>query len=486
MRNRSRRLACSICSLVCVPVLAQDAPPLERAVQWQAGLETVRMRSGEAMGLASGTLLFDVGSGWSLGPAVHAARSGQRGGLFVGGLAVQRRWLGRGGWRVGAALFAGGGGGADAPVGSGLMLRPSASLTHTLGAQLEAGLTVAQVRFSGGQIHSTQWGLTMAWNDVFRSLTPPLQPQDTRSMGRSGLGVSRLSATIASMALRDGSHRDIGLLGARAEWGDEADGVSWGLESAGAVRGGAAGYMEVLAGAVWRLAPAARALPGLRLGLRATLGLGGGGAVPTGGGGIGRIAALAAWRQPGWSLGLERGATRGTAPAMRARHDQLWLAVDMDRPAGEPARLVRTEWSLALQRYAHAARNSGAEGPLSAVGLKLARQTGDRAYVTGQAHSAYGGGFGAYSVGLVGVGLAQRLSPQWRAGGEVLVGAAGGAGVRTGGGALGQAVAWAGWAAGPSRPEWRLGLGRVRAFRGGLNSPLIEVSWTVPFGQTGT
>ncbi len=464
---------------------APPAPVDTRTVHWQLGTETVGLPAGERMGLMGGTLLFDQVDGWAWGPGVYAAARGRRGGLFVGGVAVQRRWEGPGGWSATAGLFAGGGGGADAPVGSGLMLRPSVQLGYALADGVEAGVSLSQVRFPSGDIRGTQWGLVMSWSDRFRSVPPPQTPRWATSIGSSGLGAASLSATLSSVALRDGSQRQVKLVGARAEWRRPDSAFSWGAESAGAAGGGAAGYMEVLGTGAWRFSPSPAALPGLRLGVRAAVGLGGGGAVNTAGGAIARLAGTAQWQHQEWTLGVESGAVTGSGPGYRGRHNQLWLAMDLDRPQGQPARLVRTEWTMAIQRYDHAARADGHAGPLSTVGLKLARQVGEHLYLTGQAHSAYGGGFGAYSSGFVGAGLVQRLSPHWRAGGELLIGAAGGAGVRTGGGALGQGVLWAGWSEGPARPEWRVGLGALRALRGEIRTPLVELSWTMPFGQTG-
>jgi hypothetical protein len=73
-------------------------------------------------------------------------------------------------------------------------------------------------------------------------------------------------------------------------------------------------------------------------------------------------------------------------------------------------------------------------------------------------------------------------APGWHAGAELLWGAAGGAGLATAGGALVQAVAWAGWSA-TADSLWRLGAGTVRSIRGALSSPLVELSWARAFGQ---
>jgi hypothetical protein len=152
---------------------------------------------------------------------------------------------------------------------------------------------------------------------------------------------------------------------------------------------------------------------------------------------------------------------------------------------GEPVgQVVHTEWTGALQRHTKIERRDGTRRPIDTIGLKLARYVGSNFYMTGQAHSAFGGGAGAYSIGLVGAGLATRADAPWRLGGELLVGAAGGGGVQAAGGGLAQAMLWAGWSPSP-RSEWRVGVGHMRFARGGTNSPSVELSWTRSFGMAG-
>ena len=120
------------------------------------------------------------------------------------------------------------------------------------------------------------------------------------------------------------------------------------------------------------------------------------------------------------------------------------------------------------------------------MGIKLNRQISEHAYLSAQAHSAYAGGAGAYSIGLVGAGVSTTPSAQrWQFGAELLAGAAGGGGVDTRGGAIAQTLAWAGRPVGPG--QLRVGVGGVRSLRGsgGLSSPLLELSWSQAFGLSG-
>ncbi|MDE2158816.1 MAG: hypothetical protein KGJ30_07825, partial [Burkholderiales bacterium] len=210
------------------------------------GFETVRLPQGEHMGLAGGTLLFDIGSDWAVGPAVYGAASGRRGGLFVGGVELQHRWQLADSVSLAAGLFAGGGGGAAAPVGGGLMLRPAVTLWKDLGPTLQAGLSWSSVRFPSGQIASQQVGLALAWRGEFGYFTDADTGSNSAAAwgASTGLGFDRIAATATSYRFADGSARHIGLAGARAERRSSTDGLAWGLEAAAAAKGDATGYME--------------------------------------------------------------------------------------------------------------------------------------------------------------------------------------------------------------------------------------------------
>jgi len=450
------------------------------------GVETIRLPQDEHMGLAGGTLLFDAGGDWWVGPGVYGAVSGRRGGFFVGGVEVQRRWHVGPGLSLATGLYAGGGGGSAAPVGGGLMLRPALTLLQDLGPSLQLGLSWSLVRFPSGQIDSRQLGLTLAWRSEF----PHLTESDGKLPGRStGLGFDRMAMTASAYRFDDGGKsRRVGLVGARAEQRiGLADGFSWGMEAAAAAQGDAAGYMEVLGTAAFSVEPAPSALPGWRVGVRGGVGAGGGGAVPTGGGLLTKLTGTMEWRlAPGWTLGGDYGDVRSARGPLRARQAQVWVGMSLepslDGRDASAAAPVRSEWVGAWQHHTRRARIDGTTRSLDTVGLKLNRQLGENLYVSGQAHSAFAGGAGAYSIGLVGLGLTAQARPALRVGAEVLAGAAGGGGVQAGGGAIVQGLAWAGWSV-AERGEWRAGVGVVRSLRGGSQSPVLELAWSRAFGM---
>lgn len=451
----------------------------------QLGFESVRLPGGERLGLLGGSLLFGAGGDWWLGPAVYGAASGQRGGLFVGGVEVQHRWrLGR--QTLSAGFFAGGGGGAAAPVGSGLMLRPALTLLRDFGPA-ELGVSLSEVKFPSGAISGRQLGIVARWDGRFRHAGVDHVGDAATGAGRSGVGFDRILGTVSSYSLRGRGvePRRIGLVGTRLDH-DLGGGLYAGLEAAAAATGGAAGYMEVLGVAGWDAAVQPRS--SLRLGVHGSLGLGGGGGVPTGGGPIAKLAVDASISPlPSWRSGLSLGWLRGLDSPLRAPTLQWWIAAPLE-PSRSPfdaetAHVARVEWTGSLQHYAHAHRKDGSTRALDTVGLKFALYQGEHLYATGQAHSAFAGGAGAYSVGLVGLGLATGAKPApWRAGVEAMIGAAGGGGVDSGGGAIAQALAWAAWA--PTHAiELRAGVGALRSRGGSLSTPVAELAVSWAFGQ---
>lgn len=466
------------------PVRAESLP-----TSGMLSFERVRLPQGERMGLVGGSLLFDIGGGWGLGPAVYGAATGRRGGLFVGGVELQRRWRLGQGLSLATGLYAGGGGGAAAPVGSGLMLRPAVTLLKDLGRTFQLGLSWSSIRFPSGDIRSNQVGLALGWRQEFVHLTGSgLVPDEATSMS-NGLGFDRMEATASTYRLTDASRRRIGLFGARAERRSSIDGFAWGMEAAAAAKGDAAGYMELLGNAVLSTAPFEKLLPSWRVGLRLGAGVGGGGKLLTGGGLIGKALATMEWSPaPGWVVGTDYGIVRARS-GLLARQAQVWLGLYLEpgidgRTAASPARVVRTEWVGAWQHHSRIARSDGSLRSLDTIGLKLNRYVGDHVYLTGQAHSAFAGGAGAYSVGLIGLGLSAAPTASVRVGAEALIGAAGGGGVTTAGGAITQALVWAAWQ--PGRVgEIRLGLGASRPLHDSHTEPVIELSWSRAFGMAG-
>src|SRR5204862_2015568 len=281
-----------------------------------------------------------------------------------------------------------------------------------------------------GDIRSSQVGVLLSWERPFRFFDADASGQSQPGNGPTGLGVQQLAGTGTVYRLRGSDTRRIGLVGGRAEWQPNAAGVFPGIEAAAAASGGAAGYMEILGDIGWRWPPSPSSPVALEA--RAALGLGGGGAVPTEGGPIGKWTVGASTNLgAGWRAGLDVGEVHGLGSPLRGRLAQLWVAMPLG-PGPDAGTITRSEWSAVLQHHPHVRRNDGTSAALDTVGLKLDRYVGEYTYLSAQAHSAYAGGAGAYSIGLIGAGVASAPGDVVRVGAELLLGAAGGGGVASG------------------------------------------------------
>jgi hypothetical protein len=495
-------VACAL-ALAASRAAPQEAPASEPAplpaasadARLRLGAERVRLPGHERMGLVGVTELINVGGDWWAGPGVYGAATGHRGGLFVPGVegAWSRPfndWL-----AVDAGVFVGGGGGATAPAGGGLMLRPHVDLVLRLPG-FYTGPTWSKVRFPNGSIDSGQFGWMVNFDSSFRYRRADDLRADSRTDGSAtGTGFDRIDATFTRWRPRGSAttggtplKQSVDLVGARAE--RVVDGPLWaGLEAAGAAHGGVAGYAEVLgaAGLRWPVVG-----DRLAVGLHGAAGLGGGGGVDTGGGLLVKAAADARLRlTPELGIGAEAGLVDAPRHAhFKAAYAGLSLEWQLDPPRRNggpglqadpaPDGATRMEFSAGSERY-RAARRDGTSRPLDAVVLRMNRFVTPAVYLTGQAHSAFAGGAGAYSVGLFGVGVQLPVAPRLRVGVEALAGAAGGGGVDTGDGALLQGRGYVDFALTQSM-SLRVGAGRVKSVHGGVDAPAVDAELSFRFG----
>lgn len=467
-----------------------DGDPLKSApAQIKLGLERTTLPGDEHLGLVGTSYLVGLGGGFSAGPAAYGAISGRRGGLFTAGAEVawQRRIAGP--LTLDLGFYAGGGGGGAAPVGGGLMLRPHVDLLWDFGPFL-AGVSASRVRYANGSIDSHQLGLVWSAKSTFRYVPRERIGERSDISGRSGMGFDRVQTVVGFYAPRGDSRRvsggaltrNIGFVGARLERaiGNHA---YWGVEASGAGGGGVGGYAEYLGTfgtetTVW---------DSVTLGGRLALGMGGGGDVDTGGGLLLKAGAYGTFRLTReLGLTLEGGVTAAPQGHFKALHAAASLNWVLDDPTdlAAPPRNTRTEWVLGAERYA-AQRNDGSTRVMQTMNMKANRFVARHLYLTGQARSAYGGGAGGYIAGLVGAGVQVPVWGPLHAGAEMLVGAGGGGGVATRGGAIQHPNAYLGVDLGRSL-SLRVAAGQVKALRGGrLKADSAEVALAFTFGVAG-
>jgi hypothetical protein len=478
-----------------------DAPFARVQTVRPAALEgnwtSMRMPDGGRTAFTSINYLMALNDDWGFGPGAYGAAKGNYGGIFTVGFTGQRRWRLTSSTHLAASLYVGAGGGLSSQqlrFGGGLMLRPELSLRTEVGAWY-TGVGVSQIRFPSGNVKSGV-GLSFVFGRAmgFPSFSPDDAGRPGRATQRTGLGFDEITLTGGLEKPRGASrdrggnplNRRIGKAGAELRQ-YIAEGSWWGIEASGAAKGGADGYMEILGqiGQDWALF----GTPRLRAGGQLAAGLGGGGSLDTGNGLLLRAGPTVRWITPwGPSLRLDGGYTYAPNGAYSAPYVRAVLAMPLDRtPAllGQDAPgVVRVQQLGASVMHLPRVRfKDGRVEAVSHLAVSMSREFSARWYGAAQAGSAAAGSAGAYSFGLFGLGV--QSDPLWgsmRVGGEWLVGAAGGGGVKVGGGAVTQAELWAQWSL-SERLRLRAGVGEFRTLRGSSQStPLTHLSVSYAFG----
>ncbi len=465
------------------PLLAGDpqALPLRTTLR----VENLKLPGDEAMGLVGLSTTAQFG-GFYVGPGLYGAARGERGGLFTFGLegGYRARPFGSLPLEWDAGLFIGGGGGASAPQGGGLMLRPHAGLALTLG-RVRLGAELSEVRFPSGAISSSQVAFSLAFT-TDRLWTPAWDGSFLDSARWEGRSLTLDALKVdpgASARTRSGRLQpafDLAGVGFTMELGEPF--FRFGTAS-GAARGDSSGYAQALGG----IGLQTQVLGPLGLELRAGVGLGGGGDVDTGGGFLvsGEGALFA--RILGWQASAGYGFLRAPGGTFQGRTLTLRLAhrfsIPIPRPEGEPlGAFDLTDWRVGsgLLVLRDAPRQNGGSGTVQMMTLRADRLLTRGFYVSAEAGSATGGGAGGFSTGLGGLGWQTPAFARQRLFLEAAAGAGGGGGLRTGGGLLTS-----------FRGGWRVALplglgleasaGRVRAAKDGLDTATFGLGLSLRF-----
>ena len=472
MMKRLSWLGGALFAVGCTGAWAQSAeatPPSELAlpttpVSWSLTQEAWRLPASETMGMTGATLWWGATKDLKLGVATYGATRGQRGGFITLGVAgeLAHRWSPQ--WLSTAGLFvgAGGGRGGQPLAGGGLMLRTDVGLGYDLSRGGRIGAGVSHVRFPDGTINSTQ--PYVRYDHNFHSLwVGGLAPPELRRAVAQPAGSASLPWGAQEFALVVRDVRVAAPAGAPANTPMQLLGIEWTsdldpqwfvkLGADGAMGGQSSGYMQILAGGGYRLP----LWQGGSLKLHAAAGPAGGGAVDTRGGLIWDSGVALQQRvsrndslELAWGkVGHFSGHFKGDAVGLKWVHHFSTPEV-----GAEPVRLSALRGldahhlriRLAQQTYIQGApgwRNSYADLNVDNLGVQLdyflsPANPSTQWFVTGQGLAAYKGQAGAYMTGLVGMGTQRSLRGAWFAEAEALVGAAGGGGLATGGGLVGQ------------------------------------------------
>lgn len=464
---------------------------------WRVTSETWKLPGSETMGMVGANLLFDVSDKVRLGVGTYGAVRGDRGGFITLGLAGEVRqrlsssWLGHAGLFVGA----GGGRGGVELAGGGLMVRSDVGLTYETAGYGNVGFGLSNVTFPSGVIRSAQ--PYVLYEYTFHSLLGghgmalPSRGQsasaDLPSRAQEFSLVTRSYRIPASVVRDDGQpqHDSMQLLG--VEWLSYLN-DRWfvKIESDGAVGGDSAGYMQILAGAGYRLPLTST----MALKVHAAAGPAGGGNVDTGGGLL--FDAGVAWQQKltrRTALELAVGEVRAPSRSFKARSLALKLNYQFGLPATAGAapvawpalagldavplrvRAVSQTYFKDRENWRNGDRNQS----VSNLGVQLDYFVSPYWFLSGQGLAAYAGKAGAYMTGQIGVGTQWPVAERWFVEGEALVGAAGGGGLTMGDGLVSQVNAGVGYRLSKSLSLMATA-GRIAALRGDMRAKVLGVS----------
>ncbi len=477
--------------------------------RWRLGYERVKLPGGEKMGLASAHYDLMGGnespSGAYLGFGGYGAVDGDRGGLFVWGPSVGWRQEVYRGLALDAGMFAGGGGGAGAPQGGGLMLRPHFGVEQEFGS-VNLRFELSQVRFPSGSINSTDlfFGITIPVGSYTARRARPDEPLGAWEWfaDESRVGPAFMSYLPASSSrTRAGGSlaNHIDLIGVSYQRAID-DHFFLPIEAYGAFSGNVSGYMAVMSGLGWRQEISSRWWFDAEM----LAGAGGGGDVDTGGGLLLQpMVGIGARLTRNWTMRLAGGYAWSPQGQFNAPTVQAMLYWDMHgvRPAGNPPpesvilaheRVGIDDWVVTLGNktyFPHSGVNyrsgSAQTESVNLVSIGIEKPLLNWLSFTGRGASAWQGRVGGYSEGLIG----GRLStPPVDFYGDhtfslhLETGAGGGGGMDVGGGIIAQGTMgwrWNVWRGLSLNAE----VGRMGATGGGFKADIIEGGLSWSFGR---
>lgn len=415
---------------------------------FRTSFETVKISSNEDMGLLGTSYLFEKPNDIYYGFGLYSAITGQRGGFFVGGFhfgykypLIQSLSLDLGG-------FVGGGGGGAAPQGGGLMLRSYGGLHYQKG-DYGVGVSYSNVTFPNGDIQSNQIAVHAQTNFESLYFNPPL---DIEILKKYNIKSNR-DYIVGTYQYYKPEKKSLKTDNKPLQNSIKLVGIEYGmllndhllayLESAAAMGGESAGYMEVLGGVGYNQP---LFLDDLNLQAKISLGAGGGGRVKTDGGGITKSSIGFNYGKK-IHLGAEVGYYHAIEDDFDAKFAKVNLGMNTNFLSLSKSKEVVDYDSLTIQKFNLRVLNqtylynqnitpkkNGLD--IHLIGMKIDYLIDEHLYLSGQGYGAYKGEAGGYAVGLLGAGYIQPLPFNFSIYAECAFGAAGGGSIQSGEGSV--------------------------------------------------
>jgi len=370
------------------------------------------------VGVHYDTKPFDNFANTYLGFGGYGAIAGDRGGFFTGGATLGvHKFLNVPGmdrkYAFDAGVFAGGGGGADAFPGGGLMLRshlmlekefdlatlryglartdfPNTTNTKDNDTHFSIGLSVPERSFSSKSLKTS--GVSLKEHYLSRRIVPVMMQYspDSDAKKRSG---GTFTADISLLGFQHHQYLD--------------DNFYRTFEVYGAGNGGTDGFAKVLGGVGFNYPM----FNWISADAKLSMGMAGGGDIDTGGGLI--IQPMAGFEIPlfdQWTLKPMLGKTYapdGNFSATTTEFGMTWTGIKTQRGSSS---VIPSETNFAIRNKtyfpdsgAKTKNGSAYDAQIHQLGVELSKPINDYLSLSGSAYGAYSGSVGAYAEGLFGV-----------------------------------------------------------------------------------
>ena len=458
------------------PALA-DRPNLE----FRLGLDYLTLEQSDISGLNGMSLFYTTENGYYAGTSIYSAAIGTGGGFFVGGWEIGKHTAITDNLFWDASIFIGGGGGASQVSGDGLMLRPQVHLGYDFG-DYRVGAGASFISVSGSDISTPAFALTF---------TRPLNIELFGGHPTSGFAftdaarINALTPIVRSYIPLNNKKRgggdlqDMWLMGAELTFAHDAKTETF-MQASGVVYGDAEGYADWVLGKryLWNVAP-------LTFYVDLGAGIGGGGAVDTGGGLV--VAASVGARVDvlehlNLAVGLGaissiNGDFTALTPTLKTSYAFGSGLVGAPEPVRWQASTGVTQLLTSAEFRKPGATSTASPAMISAeVDVFLLRNT----YLTGQAYTAFSGNAGGFQMGLVGIGYSYEVAEGISVSTEVLLGSAAGAGVNARGGLVAGYKVEVDYNL-TNAASLTLGVGQLQTLKsGGLHPSLVSLGLKFP------
>jgi hypothetical protein len=406
----------------------------------------------EHLGLLETSYLFNFSNFYS-GISVYSAVNGKRGGFFTGGITAGYKYkINR--FILDGGFFIGGGGGGHAPQGSGLMIKGYAGVLYSIN-KFDIGININRIKFKDGEIDSTQVGFISDYN--FKEVYFFKKPK--KLFGK--YGIEKLSFEpfvleyfpIDSKTTQGQTQKRFTLIGAQIS--KDFDKFFAFLSASGAARGESDGYAEYLFGIGKKLK---------YLKLKASIGAGGGGEVNTKGGFIYKIESESNFKNINLSGGFMNAPGGIKALFAKLSYSKKFKFITTGNKLIK-FKLQKFNIKFYNESYmpSNTIRKNDDSKRLDVINLDLGIYKNENYLLYLNAGAAYNGQSGGYAIGMFG---AEYDIKNFFI--NTAIGAAGGGNVDVGGGLLAKIYI------GYKFSKFFIGLGRIKAFNGRLNTTIIN------------